>query len=222
MARKSIWLTTVALSVFLLIGTLAYSQPVESKEPMEGHDRSLYMMPGDEHDGIQRPPKPPRPPRPPKPPRGRANKGHQRPPMDPKVREAREAIMTTAEAHRQLSVIFKEQGEIDKAAAQLKKIIDLDDSPAAQALRKKGGKTTFSRKVLPVYIQLAKMYVQNNRLSDAEKIINEGVAKYEKDQPHIASKLMLTLGQIFAKKGESKKAEETYKRVIELNSKALK
>lgn len=202
MARKSIWMTTLILSVFMVIGTLAFSQP----KPNHRQDESKMQF-GEEGPRHNRK----RPDRKPK-----------RPQMDPKAKAARDAMMTTAEAHRQLSKIFKKQGKIDESAAELKKIINLADCPAAKSLYKSGGRDPFARKVLPVYTQLAKMYIENDRLADAVKIINEGVARYETEQPQLASKLILTLGQIFTKKGESKKAEETYKRVIELNSKSLK
>lgn len=165
--------------------------------------------------------------------RGKHNRNRNRmPKMDPETKEKFDAIMATAEAHRQLSEIFKKQGKIDDAAAQLKSIINLADSETVKSLEKndknlkknknKKGCLLFARKIIPVYIQLAKLYIENKRVDDAEKIINEGVAKFKDAKPQAATQLILMLGQIFKKSGNDKKAEEAYKRVIEINSKKLK
>ena len=220
MVRNTVRLTVLLVSFVILLTSTLLSQPMQ-REGKQGFGAER-MRPNDGHQGKdgENPMM-----------RDKRNKNRM-PKMDPETKEKLDAIMATAEAHRQLSEIFKKQGKIDEAAAQLRSIINLADSEAVKSLsakdekfknnkNRKGG-FPFSQKIVPVYIQLAKLYVENKRLADAEKVINEGVAKFKDTEPQVATKLMLTLGQILKKQGEDKKAEEAFKRVIELNSNKLK
>jgi tetratricopeptide (TPR) repeat protein len=78
-----------------------------------------------------------------------------------------------------------------------------------------------SGKLVPVYHEIARLYLQNDRVADAEKIINEGVEKFSTDDPAAASRLLLHLGEIYKSSNDLDKAAVNYKRVIEMNQKVL-
>ncbi len=147
---------------------------------------------------------------------------------DPEMIEMRKklnAIQAIAEAHKELARVYEEQKKIDEAAAELKKIITLVEEnqiemPENDRAKDKG--PMISRKILPVYFEIARLYQINNRIDDAEKILKEGIAKFENEEPHSASKLILMLSDIYKKANKLDKAEELLKKVIEINQKALK
>ncbi|MGM0599954.1 MAG: tetratricopeptide repeat protein [Candidatus Rifleibacteriota bacterium] len=143
-----------------------------------------------------------------------------------KQREKMQALQAIAEAHKNLARIYEQQNEIDKAAAELKKILDLfEEHQAAMKLpenKKSLKKVGISRKIIPVYHEIARLYMQNGRLDDAEKIMLEGIAKFEKEAPQSATKLTLELGEIYSRNNKLEKAEEMMKKVILINQKSLK
>lgn len=139
-----------------------------------------------------------------------------------KMHAQRNSMMAMAEAHKELAGIYEQQGKIDEAAAELKKIITLAGSDFGKIATDPGIKQMVMNKILPVYHEIARLYLKNDRIADAEKVVNEGIAFFEKDNPIAATKLILQLGEIYKKSNNMAKAEETFKRVIELNQKNLK
>jgi len=61
-----------------------------------------------------------------------------------------------------------------------------------------------SRQVGHVYLEIAQIYIKKERLDDAEKFINEGIAKLKGNDPELASKMLLFLGNIYQEKGKMK------------------
>jgi len=145
-------------------------------------------------------------------------------PMDPEMEKEmirRNSVMAMAEAHKNLSFIYEKQGKIDEAAAELKKILALISNEPAPADEPEDGKRRLTGKLVPVYHEIARLYLQNNRTEDAEKIINEGVTRFADDDPAAASRLLLHLGEIYKNSNNLDKAAENYKRIIEMNQKVL-
>jgi tetratricopeptide (TPR) repeat protein len=141
-----------------------------------------------------------------------------------KMRKKMQATQAIAEAHKELARIYEEQKKIDEAAAELKKILDLFkgiDTEMKEATDEEGRGFPLTRKVMPVYHEIARLYLKNNRLDDAEKIMLEGIAQFENDDPQAASKLILELGEIYRQNNKLDKAETLLKKVIEINKKAL-
>ncbi|MFZ5949571.1 MAG: tetratricopeptide repeat protein [Candidatus Rifleibacteriota bacterium] len=148
--------------------------------------------------------------------------GHNNPEME-KVRKQRNAVSAIAEAHKELAKVYEEQKKIDEAAAELKKILALFEENSAVGKEGPDEKPfMIMKKVIPIYHEIGRLYLMNNRLDDAEKIMLEGVAKFEKDEPQAASKLILALSDMYRKNNKLDKAEEMLKKVIEINQKALK
>jgi F0F1-type ATP synthase delta subunit len=140
-------------------------------------------------------------------------------PEEEKMHAKRNSIMAIAEAHKELANIYEQQNKIDEAAAELKKIIALTSEELGKKADDPGIRNQIMKKIIPVYHEIARLYLKNNRNADAEKVINEGITLFEKDNPQAATKLILHLGEIYKKNNDMKKAEETFKRVIELNQK---
>ncbi|GAB4276393.1 MAG: hypothetical protein Kow0029_18310 [Candidatus Rifleibacteriota bacterium] len=215
MDRKRFWLTFILLLFVTTFSNAANAQPgpiMDNDEP----DGPMLMN----DDGPGRPEMmgmngpegmPPR----------RIKKGpKQRNPEMEKEMKQQNALRAIAEAHKELSRIYESQGKIDEAAAELKKILELFQNSAN--LKPKGPKAgMMTRKIIPVYHEIARLYLKNNRDEDAEKIMLEGITKFENEDPHAASKLILELSEIYRKNNKLDKAEEMLKKVIEINSKAL-
>ena len=150
--------------------------------------------------------------------------GMRKGPMDPEMEKEmnrRNSVMAMAEAHKNLSFIYEKQGKIDDAAAELKKILTLISNEPAPENDQEGGKRRLTSKLVPVYHEIARLYLQNNRIDDAEKIINGGISKFSDADPAAASRLILHLGEIYKNSGDLDKAAENYKRIIEMNQKVL-
>lgn len=130
--------------------------------------------------------------------------------------QQRQAIMATAEAHKELAGIYEQQDKIDEAITELKKIIALAGDAAKLATDPEANQMIIN-KTLAVYHEIARLYVKTDRFADAEKVVTEGIAVFEKEKPAAATKLILMLGEIYKKSNNLPKAEEAYKRVIELN-----
>lgn len=141
---------------------------------------------------------------------------------DPEKMQRNNALMTMAEAHKGLSKLYEDQNKLDEAAAELYKIIEL----ARGEMQKSGDDPFFQRnimgKVMPVYHHISQLYLKNNRAADAEKLLLEGITLFEKDFPAEASKLTLALAELYKNNNDTKKAEETFKRIIEQGQKNLK
>lgn len=142
-------------------------------------------------------------------------------PEDEKKQARMQSVMATAEAHKNLAKLYEQQNKIDEAAAELKKIIALTSNEMTNAKDDPGMMRGVKGKIIPVYHEIARLYLKNDRLADAEKVINEGIALFEKDDPVAATKLILHLGEIHKKNNDLPKAEAAFKRVIELNQKNL-
>ena len=122
------------------------------------------------------------------------------------------SMRSTAEAYKNLSELYREQGKIDEAVAQLKKIIDL-----ANSIDEKGD-PKITGNIGKVYMQMAEMYFEKNRFADAENVLNEGIEKTKNTDPELCSRLALHLGKAQKKAGKMAEAEKTFQKVIELNS----
>jgi hypothetical protein len=136
-----------------------------------------------------------------------------------KMRERRQragALRTMAEAHKQLAELFQEQGKIDEAVAELKKIIALSSRDEGEDDEPK-----ISRNLVHVYFEIAAILGKAERYSEAETILNEGIEKLKKDDLEGASRLTLHLGKMYQKANKPADAEKAFKRVIELNSQTL-
>ncbi len=149
--------------------------------------------------------------------------GQNNPEME-KFRKQRNAVSAIAEAHKELAKVYEEQKKIDEAAAELKKILTLFEANPLENKENWPDEKPFMvmKKMIPIYHEIGRLYLINNRLEDAEKIMLEGIAKFEKDEPHAASKLILALSDMYRKNNKLDKAEEMLKKVIEINQKALK
>lgn len=145
-------------------------------------------------------------------------------PMDPEMEKQmnqRNSMMAMAEAHKELSQIYEQQGKIDDAAGELKKILTLISSESAAGKDPKRECQKLSGKLVQVYHEIARLYVQNERIDDAEKIINEGITRFADENPAATTKLLLHLGEIYKGSKNLDKAAENYKRIIEMNQKIL-
>ena len=128
----------------------------------------------------------------------------------------RRALRTTAEAYKNLADLYREQGKIDEAVVQMKKILELaDKEPEVKEDPK------VQEQIGHVYMSIAEMYMSKDRMAEAEAILNEGVAKVKTGNSEIASRLLLNLGNIYRKKGKTAEAEKIFQQIIELNSGAL-
>lgn len=128
----------------------------------------------------------------------------------------RGALRTTAEAYKNLADLYREQGKIDEAVVQMKKILELaDKEPEVKEDPK------VQEQIGHVYMSIAEMYMSKDRMAEAEAILNEGVAKVKTGNSEIASRLLLNLGNIYRKKGKTAEAEKIFQQIIELNSGAL-
>ena len=188
-------------------------QPGHGMRPGMGPGMRPGMGPqGGEGDGPGMPGMPPQ--------MGGMHRGPMSPEME-KEMNRRNSVMAMAEAHKNLSFIYEKQGKIDEAAAELKKILTLISNEPAPVDEPEGGKRRLTGKLVPVYHEIARLYLQNSRTEDAEKIINEGIARFTDDDPAAASRLLLHLGEIYKNSNNLDKAAENYKRIIEMNQKVL-
>ncbi|MDD3148575.1 MAG: tetratricopeptide repeat protein, partial [Candidatus Riflebacteria bacterium] len=105
------------------------------------------------------------------------------------------SMMAMAEAHKNLAKIYETQGKTDEAAAELIKIIDLAKGQLEKNKDNEFFKRNIMSKVMPVYHHISKLYIKNNRLADAEKILNEGIALFEKESPEDVTRLRLLLAE---------------------------
>lgn len=219
MDRRTIGLTFI-LALLLIV---SYSPVMAQQGPMDDEDRPPRMdndRPPRMDEGQMRGPQGMQGKR------GRPGNFQNNPEMQ-KMREQQNAVRAIAEAHKELAKIYEAQNKIDESAAELKKILELFQSLGEKLKEEKkndrgrGMGNPMVKKTIPIYNEIARLYLKNNRVDDAEKIMLEGIAKFENDDPHSASKLILELGEIYRKNGKLDKAEQVLKKVIELNQKAL-
>lgn len=208
MGRSVKWLSSMVLVLALVLGGTAWSQePPAGPPPGEGPDmmgqggpgmgQGMGMGPGMGQGGPGMGP------------RGMRDK------MDPETHKKMAALRMTSEAHKKLADMYSEQGKSEEAVAQLKKILELANSVTDENAKRK-----VSDQVGRVYIEIAQIYLKNNKIAEAEAILNEGVEKTKTDNPETASRMVLTLGDMFRKAGKTAEAEKAFQRVIELNAAA--
>lgn len=204
MGRSVKWLSSMVLVLALVLGGTAWSQePPAGPPPGEGPDMmgqggpGMGMGPGMGQGGPGMGP------------RGMRDK------MDPETHKKMAALRMTSEAHKKLADMYSEQGKSEEAVAQLKKILELANSVTDENAKRK-----VSDQVGRVYIEIAQIYLKNNKIAEAEAILNEGVEKTKTDNPETASRMVLTLGDMFRKAGKTAEAEKAFQRVIELNAAA--
>ncbi len=201
--KMYVWCLSLLLGVLLLVGPVG-AQPVGPEGPdaeMDGPPMGPggpHMGPGGPHMGPGGP--------------GMRGPGGKPSPEQQAKMKKLQAMRSTAEAYKNLSELYKEQGKIDEAVAQLKKILALANDPEGK------DDPRVKNQLGRVYLEIAELYVSKDRLSDAEAIINEGVEKTKGDNPEISSRMLLTLGNIYRKKGKTAEAEKVFQRVIELNT----
>ncbi len=140
---------------------------------------------------------------------------------DPEQMKRNASLMAMAEAHKNLAQIYEEQGKIDEAASELKQILDLAKSELEKNRDNPFFKNNIMGKVMPVYHHISKLYMKNNRNDEAEKILNDGIAFFEKEAPDEVTRLRLLLADIYKEKKDTAKAEEAYKKIIEESKKNL-
>jgi tetratricopeptide (TPR) repeat protein len=139
-----------------------------------------------------------------------------------KFREQKGALQAIAEAHKELAQVYESQNKIDEAAAELKKITELFEEIKIDKNNEQQQAKVLIRKTIPVYQEISRLYLQNNRVEDAETILLEGIKKFEEEEPQAASKLILQLSQVYKANNKLDKAEEILKKLIALNKKLLK
>lgn len=128
---------------------------------------------------------------------------------------------TAEETHKQQSLIYEEQGKIDEAADELKKILALIESDIIQETDPEQKRQLLTSKLAPIYHEIARLYLQNKRTSDAKVIINEGVKRFSASDPAAASKLLLHLDETQNNSDNLDKATDDHKRIIDMNQKML-
>jgi len=209
MGRSLKWLNGMVLVLALVLGGTTWAQ--EPPGPPQSGETGPEMMgpggPGMGPDGQEMGPGH----------RGARGERGERGKMDPEAFKKMAALRTTAEAYKNLAELYREQGKTDEAVAQLKKILDLSNSVTDQDAKRK-----VADQIGNVYIAIAQIYLEKEKFADAEAILNEGVEKTKTDTPEIASRMMLTLGNLFRKAGKTAEAEKAFQRVIEINSTPLK
>lgn len=208
MGRSVKWLSGMVLVLALVLGGTAWSQeppagPQNDERPEMAGPGGPGMGPGME-PGM-RPGMGP----------GRHGMMGDGPKMDPEMRKKMSALRSTSEAHKKLADLYADQGKNDEAVAQLKKIIEI-----AGSITDENAKRMVSDQLGRVYIQIAQIYIKSNKIAEAEAILNEGVEKTKTDNPETASRMILTLGDMFRKAGKTAEAEKAFQRVIEINAAA--
>lgn len=204
MGRSVKWLSGMVLVLALVLGGTAWSQePPAGPPPGEGPEMMGPGGPGGHgmEPGMRQGMGPGR--------QGMRGK------MDPEMFKKMSALRTTSEAHKKLADLYIEQGKNDEAIAQLKKILELAASVTDEDMKRK-----VSDQVSRVYIEIAQIYLKSDKISEAEAILNEGVEKTKTDNPEIASRMILTLGDMLRKAGKTAEAEKAFQRVIEINAAA--
>lgn len=208
MGRSVKWLSGIVLVFVLALSGMAWSQeppPGEGPEMMgQGGPGMGPGGPGMGPGGFGMGPGGPG-----MGPRGMGEK------MDPETHKKLAALRMTSEAHKKLADLYIEQGKSDEAVAQLKKILELANSVTDEKAKRK-----VSDLIGRVYIEIAQIYLKNNKIAEAEATLNEGVEKTKTDNPETASRMVLTLGDMFRKAGKTAEAEKAFQRVIELNTAA--
>ena len=140
---------------------------------------------------------------------------------DPAQMKRNASLMAMAEAHKNLAQIYEEQGKTDEAIAELQKILVLAQDQLAKNKDNEFFKRNIMGKVMPVYHHISKLYIKTERFDDAEKLLNEGIAFLDKENPEESTRLRLLLAEIYKNKKDTKKAEEAYKKIIEESQKNL-
>lgn len=136
-------------------------------------------------------------------------------PAEKARRQKMMALKSTAEAHKNLADMYQEQGKFDEAVAEFKKILELTKTIDLKA------SPEFAFQIGNVYLELAECYLKKDKFADAEAIVNEGYERVKAENPEMASRMSLFLGNAYRKAGKAADAEKFFKRVIDLNADAL-
>lgn len=216
MGRSVKWLSGIVLVLVLALSGMAWSQePPAGPPPGEGPEMMGQGGPGMGPGGPGMGPGGPGMGGPGMGPGMGMGPRGMREKMDPETHKKLAALRMTSEAHKKLADLYLEQGKSDEAVAQLKKILDL-----ANTVTDENAKRKVSDQIGHVYISIAQIYLKSNKIAEAEAILNEGVEKTKSDNPETASRMVLTLGDMFRKAGKTAEAEKAFQRVIELNAAA--
>lgn len=206
MGRSVKWLSGLVLALALILGGTVWAQEPPDGPP-QGEGPGM-MGPGGPGMGPGGPGMGPGGP-------GMDGPRGMRGKMDPETHKKMAALRMTSEAHKNLAAIYQEQGKTDEAIAQLKKILEI-----ANSVTDEKAKRMVSNQIGHVYIEIAQIYLKANKIAEAEATLNEGVEKMKADNPEAASRMMLSLGDMFRKAGKTAEAEKAFQRVIELNAAA--
>jgi len=149
---------------------------------------------------------------------GRPGPGHgkERGPRNPELEKRIDAIHITAQAYIQMAEMFEKAGKADESIAQLQKIISLHESVANDATLPEGLRKDWSNKILQIQLRIAKSYVKQNKLKEAEALLLE--ASKKADQSELKSKLILELANISRDQGKLEEAQKLYQQVIDNNA----
>lgn len=133
-------------------------------------------------------------------------------PADKAKREKMLSVRSMAEAYKNLSELYREQGKIEDSVAQLKKIIDLANSPEGKE------DPMIGNQMGRVYMEIAEIYAEKNRWSEAEVFLNDAIEKTKSSDSELCSRLGLFLGKVLKKAGKTAEAEKAFQKVVEMNA----
>jgi tetratricopeptide (TPR) repeat protein len=133
-----------------------------------------------------------------------------RPKRRPPRNEKLFSLLGVARARHKKAQIYEEQGKIDLAIAEMRKVLELDIPKNRKAHEVK----------LYAYNYIADLYLKANQGNKALETINEAL----KDVPEnslFAAKLYLTMGEIYRRLGQDDKALEAFDKAIANNEQLM-
>lgn len=115
-----------------------------------------------------------------------------------------------------MAEMFEKAGKMDESVAQLQKIVSLHESMGNDTTLPEPLRKDWSRKILMIQMKLAKAFVKQGKLKEAENLLVE--ASKKTDQPEMKSKLILELANIYRDQGKVEEAQKFYQQVIDNNT----
>lgn len=158
-------------------------------------------------------------------PKGKPGQDHLRehrkdkPPLDPELEKRVHAIHMTAQAYMSMADMFEKAGNVDESVAQLQKIVSLHESVGGDETLPEPLRKDWGNKVIQVQMKIAKTYVKQNKIKEAENLLVD-VAK-KSDNPELQSMLKLELANIYRDQGKLEEAQKYYRQVIDSNAAAI-